>query len=76
MEEGWRHIVYVMSPSVMTSSISRGERVVVGAVKTCANDSLSSSSSVGESVRGILVGVDVDGLRREETREVVDVKSV
>ena len=42
----------------------------------CAKGSSSSSSSVGESVRGALVGVEVDGLRGEERRGVVDVESV
>ena len=49
---------------------------MVGAVKESAKDSWSSSSSVEECVRSVLVGVDVDGLRREETRGVVNVKSV
>jgi len=40
----------------------------------CAKGSSSSSSSTG-SVRGALVGVDVDELRGEETRGVADVES-
>ena len=35
-----------------------------------------SSSSTGESVRGALVGVEVDGLRGDETCGVEDVESV
>ena len=37
---------------------------------------MSSSSSAGESVGCVLVGVDVGGLTGEEIREVVDVESV